>query len=156
MMAKLTHAELMVAASVGVMRCVAARKNGSKPGRGIQSTGWSEAIEGAAGELAFAKAIDKHWKNMLSDRPNKRPDVAGYEVRMGTGHDYHCPIREDDDDDTKVAFITGNRGDYVVRGWIMARDGKRQEWFRSLAGREPQFYVPQSALTPFGTVGGTA
>ena len=145
---RLSHSELMTAAFAGVMRHVAARKKKAKQAYGQSSVGWSEHIEGAAGEKAFAKALNRYWSNELAATPNKKPDVANYEVRTRTRHDYDLVVRENDDE-SLVALVTGSCGDYMVRGWIRAGDAKRPEWFTSHADRPPQYYVPQSALKPF-------
>ena len=146
---RLTNSELLTAAFAGVMRHVAARKSGARQAYGQDSAGWSEHVEGACGEKAFAKAFGRYWSNELGESPNKRPDVADFEVRTRTRHTYELVIRANDADDARVALVTGMCGDYVIRGWIRAGDAKRQEWFTSHANRPPQYYVPQSALLPF-------
>lgn len=150
----LTPSEMLMAAQTGITRNIRAIVNGSRHAYGMSGAGWSEDIEGACAEMALAKALGIYWSNQLADRPNKKPDVGGFEVRLGSKDHYRLVIRKNDDDAARVAFLTGIRGEYRIRGWVIAGEVKRPEFWRSEAGREPQFYVPHSCLRPPETLPG--
>ena len=64
MRVELDGAEMMMAAQVGIRRHVAALVRGLPDRHGLDSSkndGWRIHIEGAAGELAAAKALDRYW-----------------------------------------------------------------------------------------------
>jgi hypothetical protein len=145
----LTWAEMLHGAQIGVFRQLAAYKNKSKPGYGIKGLGWNEAIHGALGELAFAKAMKVYWDNMLTKTPNKRPDVGGYEVKTISERDYRLIVRDNDDDEKLVALVYGDRSEFEVLGWIKCGDAKQVARVESHQGREPQYYVDQKHLKSF-------
>jgi len=140
----LTPKEMMRGAMVGVIRQIESLQHGfvDRAGAGLDE-GWQLHVEGALGELAFAKWRGIFWTGAGSI---KAPDVGGYGVRTRSNHGYELIIRDDDDDDRRFVLLTGRNGTYKVHGWIHAKDAKQERWRQTHGGRSPAYFVPQSAL----------
>ena len=140
----LTWAEVMQAANLGVMRQIAAMK-ASRPDRhGIDpANGWRAHIEGAAGEMAFAKALGLYFGSTINEF--KAPDVAGIQVRTRSNHDYELIVRADDADDLAYVLVTGSIPKFRVVGWST---GARAKTFQpqTYGGRPPAYFVPHTHL----------
>ena len=143
----LTPWEIVLAAQAGIMRQVENCKLNRQHKYGAnasEASDWQWHIEGALGEFALAKALQLHWNGKGRLRAL---DVGGVlDVRTATRPDSHLILHPDDPDDREFWLLTGRNGQYVVRGWIMGRDGKRQEFWRDPVGGRPAFFVPQGAL----------
>ena len=114
--------------------------------------GWSNHIEGAMAECALAMCLGEPW----NPAPLGKHDVAGMQCRMSTcrfpsGPEICMPLHSWDDDSDRYWLVVGSHGTYDVIGTIIARDGKRKEWWRKLTPddkRPPAYWVPSSALEP--------
>ncbi len=144
---ELSAGEIMCASLAGAMRGARARWKNRRDAHGFNGDGWGIAIEGAAAELAVAKAIDAHYDafDPLLDRD--RGDVAGLHVRSTQHLSGHLTIYRDDPNGTYVLVI-GRIPCFRVAGWIEKEDAIATErWWRSDI-RDPAFWVPQEALAP--------
>lgn len=107
-------------------------------------------VNGAAGELAAAKGLRLYWPGSTErgavDIP---PDV---QVRTRPRRDWDLAVHKTDADDERFVLVVGIIPVFDVVGWIWGRDAKRDEWFHARGPHDPEFWVPQSALTPFGAV----
>lgn len=146
---RLTWAELMQAAICGVMRHITSLrdKRPDRHGADLSGDGWSLHIEGAAGEIAFARARGCYWSSSVNTF--SLPDVGDVQVRTRSRHDYELIVRDCDKDGDVFALVTGRAPEFVVRGWIRGGDAKRKEWRREHGGREAAFFVPQAELHPW-------
>jgi len=136
--------EMMQGAFVGMMRQIenlSRRRDDAHCAR--PTDGWQLHVEGALGEMAFAKYLGIFWSGAHEFRGR---DVGGYEVRTRSRHDYDLIVHRNDADGAKFVLLTGINGRYIVRGWILGSDAKREEWWADPAGGRPAFFVPQSAL----------
>lgn len=105
-------------------------------------------IEGVAGEMAFCKAAGVPFPatiNTYRDQPDVPPDI---EVRTRSKHWHDLIVRTDDNPEYRVVLVTGSRGRYFVRGWILARAARRDEWWQTYGGGPGAWFVPQDALMP--------
>jgi hypothetical protein len=142
----LTNGELLTAASIGVRRHVQAMVRNRKDAFGCSDEdGWRCHIEGAAGEMAVAKALGVYWNGDVG--PLAPLDVGPYQVRTASGDSYRLLLTDADRDGDIFVLLTGVAPGFVIRGWIVARDGKRPEYIED-RGRGPRYFVPQSALRP--------
>lgn len=140
----LTCSEIHQAALVGAMRGAGAISRGLQSARGIKKTdSWWASIEGSLGELALAKYLNLFWNGSLRVGPG---DVGKLEVRTRSEHRYDLMIHKSDPDEAIVWLLTGAFGQYRVRGWIRAKDGKKAIYWRDPAGGRPTYFVPASAL----------
>lgn len=148
----LTDFELRMAAAVGVDRFLNAIQHGwrQRAGNADARGDWSQHIEGACGEVAVAKALGRYWNGSVGTF--KDGGDVGYRVQVRTRsrHDYDLIVRADDKDDDYFILVTGRAPAFVVRGYVLGHDAKREEWQRDHGGHGAAFFVPQTALTEFG------
>ena len=142
---ELSEAEMLQAAIVAVQRNVenifAGRHH--KFGAGSDN-GWTMHIEGAAGEMAFAKWADRYWSGSLGNL--KADDVGSVQVRTTSGHNNRLILHAEDPDDRRFVLLTGLAPRFIIRGWIWGRDAKQEKYWKDPAGGRPAFFVPQDDL----------
>lgn len=112
-------------------------------------TGWTAHIEGACGELVVAKALNRHWSGNIGDL--EADDVGPYQVRTTTyiGPNAKTRIHKGDADHKRFVGVSGRMPNYEILGWIVARDGKREEWWDDPTHENrPAYFVPRTALNP--------
>lgn len=148
----LTWHEVAMAAEVGRMRYLSAIKNGRVGRHGFDGGKWTEHIEGACGEYALAKYLGCHWDGSC-DAFNKA-DVGSLEVRTRSRHDWDLIVRVDAPDDSPFVLVTGSAPAFCIRGWILGRDAKRNEWLRNHGGYSPAYFVPAEQLRGIDEIGG--
>lgn len=140
--------ETMIAAYIGSCRQAGALNEGKRDKHGATADkAWSMHIEGAAGELAAAKALGIYWPATVGTYRDA-PDLANLEVRTRSRHDYDLIIREDDPDETIYVLVTGRCPEFQVHGWLYAGEGKQEQWLQTYGNRRPAWFVPQGALRP--------
>jgi hypothetical protein len=143
----LTPYESELAAGVGLRRHLSALRRGLVNHHGYKGDGWGDHIEAAGAELAVAKFLGRYWSGSV-DTFKASGDVGPYEVRWRSSTTYDLLIRPGDADDRPFFLVLGQFPTYRVVGWIMGRDGKREEWRQHYGDRPAAFFVPQSALHP--------
>lgn len=106
-------------------------------------------IEGACGELAYAKARGVYYVPKVNTF--KEADFGKkVQIRTRTDHSYDLLIRDNDDPEHFYVLVTGSLPTYRVVGWIKGSDAMAQpEWRKNWGGRGEAWFVPQSALKPF-------
>jgi hypothetical protein len=143
---KLTGSELYLAAQIGIARQMEAMRKGLPDKHGFDGLeGWTVHIEGAAGEMAVAKALGLFWNGSLNTFKTQA-DVQRLEVRTRSKHYYELLIRPNDDSDALFVLVTGRAPDFEVKGWIRGSEAKKQEWLQNHGGRPPAYFVPHDAL----------
>jgi len=144
---KLNASEMMQAALIGVMRNVTNLRQGRVDAFGAESDrGWEYHIQGACGEYAVAKLLNAFYNGALGNLG--ADDVGNFQVRTRSKAHYELIIHPKDPDDRKFVLVTGCAPLFNVVGWIVGRDGKREEFWKDPAGSRPAFFVPHSALRP--------
>lgn len=146
---RLTFGEMWSAVAVGTARQLGAMK-ADKPescGADIRDR-WGSHIEGACGEMAFARAVNRYYGAPLGTYKQGGDGVGNIQVRTRSNHDYDLIVRPGDDLDARFVLVTGLAPDFVVRGWIRGRDAQRPEWIQEHGGRPPAWFVPQGSLLP--------
>ena len=142
----LTWFETQMAVGVGVSRQLECLKNGQKSFKIKGSGMWDPHINGALGELAFAKATGAYFSGSVNTFKSER-DVGNYEVRTAANHNLNLIIRPKDDDEHIFVLVTGTCPEYQVRGWIYGKDAKKDEFKRSPQNGGPSaFFVPPTEL----------
>lgn len=143
----LTPYELEMAAIQGMRRQIEAVQKGLGHIAGYEGIGWDIHIEGAAGELAFAKAINRYWSGSVNTFKTGG-DVGALQVRTRSKHSYELLVRDGDRDDDLFVLVTGTAPHFKVWGWIYGRDAKRPEWKQTHGNRPAAYFVPHGALIP--------
>ena len=133
-----------MATEVGVRRQIASLRKGSPDKHGYEGEGWNIHIEGACGEMAFAKAMNIYWDGSVNTYHH--PDVGGWQVRTRSRDGYELLVRENDADDTPFVHVTGRCPVYVIHGWILGREAKQSRWLKTYGDRPPAYFVPVSSL----------
>lgn len=140
----LTASEMFMAAQAGLMRQIENIKRKRQPRYGANiEADWQVNIEGALGEYAVARFLGIHWAGKGIFRGF---DVGELEVRTASRDTYRLILHPDDHDDHCYYLVTGLNGTYRIRGWILGREGKRNEFWQDPGTGRPAFFIPQSAL----------
>ncbi len=144
----LTPSELIHASGVGARRHAANLIAGRHDRHGAPPD-WSVHIEGAAGELAAAKALNLYWPASVDFRERQAGDLpGGIEVRT-TSHATGCLLlHPEDKDDRRYILVTGRAPSFEVRGWCLGSEGKHQQFWKDPAGNRPAFFIEQKYLRP--------
>lgn len=146
----LTPAELLVAATVGVARHIQALKERRPDRHGARcDDGWSLHIEGAAGEMAAARAMGRYWDAPVGTY-RVGGDIGELQVRTRSDPSYELLIRPNDRDSDVFVLVTGRAPYFTVHGWITGADAKQAQWVKTHGGRPPAYFVPHAALRPLG------
>ena len=147
---RLERYECILAAEVGMRRHLAALWDQRADRHGFTGDGWGIHIEGAAGEMAFAKSSDMYWSGSVNTF-NGGGDVGhNIQVRTRSSHDFDLIIRSGDSDDSVFVLVTGAIPDFWVRGWLWGREGKIDRYLQNHGGRPPAWFVPSRNLRPLG------
>ena len=119
------------------------KKRGDRYGANKQGNGWQIDIVGALGEMALAKALGFYWegKGRLS-----APDVGPLQVRTCSDNRHHLLLHPGDDDDRRFYLVVAKTPHFEIAGWILGRDGKRDEFWQERVQGRPAYFVPPSAL----------
>lgn len=144
----LTWAEVEIAARVGLERQIASMRNSLRDKHGYEGSGWNIHIEGAAGEMALAKMLDRYWDGSVGAF-KKGGDVGKIQVRTRSQPDYDLIVRDDDADDSWFVLVLGRIPHFTVVGYIKGADAKLPEFLQDYGGRPPAYFVPQQSLKAF-------
>jgi len=157
MTVQLTEQELIMGAMQGVLRRVKAiMKNRSdnvsgRPTSERDIDSWDVDIEGALGEMAFAKYRDLYWSGAADFGEG---DVGDTEVRTTKYANGHLLLYPSSAHNKRFALMIGSLGSYKVAGWLSGKDGKQPKFWREMgsgSGRRA-FMVPQDELKPVPVV----
>lgn len=148
----LAWSEILIAAQVGIMRNVQALKEEWDKTKGDPRENWTNNIEGACGEQATAKHFGMYWDGRLGDP--SADDVGPYQVRTNASRRLDDMIlRPWDKDDKPYISVLSFTPWFIICGWLMCRDGKKEKWLRvGTPGRPPCYFVPRSELHPLSTL----
>jgi hypothetical protein len=107
---------------------------------------WGTDIEGAAAELAFAKARGHYYDSYVGvNYARQAGDVGRTQVRS-TWHDHGClTVYNSDPDDAPFVLMVGMIPTFRIAGWLYGREAKQPRWWQPHL-RKPAFFVPQQAL----------
>lgn len=142
--------EVLMAGGVGLQRHVEAIRNNlpNRYGAETAKSGLALHVEGACGELAFARVCNRYWSGSVNTF-GEGGDVGKVQVRTRSSHDYDLLVRPADaSDDTVFVLVTGLMPHYRVHGWVTGASARNPAWLKSYGGRAEAYFVPQSRLTP--------
>lgn len=143
----LTRSEIERAARVGCERQIDNLLNELKDAHGAPtSEGWQRHIEGTIGEQSLAKCIDRYWSGNFGDL--QAADVGPYQVRSTIYSTGRLRLHPTDKDDELFVLATGIPPTITIRGWLFAREGKKQEFWSAPQKDRWAFFVPQKFLHP--------
>lgn len=142
--------EVEAAALIGARRRIENIFNNGEPdGHGAPTDdNWQRQIEGACGEIAFAKAVGRYWPASINTFKTG-DDVVGCQVRTRSKHWYDLLIRKDDPPNKRYVLVTGTTPHFQVWGWLWGYEAQQEEYLREINNDRPaQYFVPKSALRP--------
>ena len=147
----LTWDDVETASYVGLRRFLAARQNGTAQNYGKLANGEGaieQDIYGAVVEFAIAQYFNLNWRSQVGRRYIGKVDVGGcIEARSARRITDSLLLHPPDDDDLPFVLGVVERLPVVeLCGWIFARHGKQEEYWRDPIGNRPAFFVPQSVL----------
>lgn len=138
--------EIEMVAAVGVRRrCASLDRLADRHGYSGENA-WEQDIQGAAAELAVAKATNRYWDGSFNTY--KRGDVGSVQVRSTKRPDGCLIVRPSDPADAVYFLVVGEIPEFTVVGWIMGENAKLERFEKAPGGRPPAFFVPQRYLTP--------
>jgi len=147
----LTPPEMTLALMVGGLRQVTNLRDGRRDAHGARrDRGWQLHVEGAAGELAVAKALNLYWSGRLGCL--RASDVGALQVRTTPCNGYRLVIHPEDPDDARFIFVVGMVPCFRLAGWLYASEGKRREWWDDPVGGRPAYFIPETALHAMDTL----
>jgi hypothetical protein len=138
--------EVKMGAAVGMDRHIAALDRRLPDRHGFTGDGWKVHVEGALGELAVAKALNRFWNGSVNTF--KGGDLGRLQVRTRSRHDYDLIVRDSDADDEYFMLVTGQCPSYQVHGYIKGADAKQPQWLQTHGDRPAAWFIPKDALTP--------
>jgi hypothetical protein len=140
----------MIACQAGVMRRVGDIKDGKamNPTYGVgQDDAWTCDIEGAAGEMAVAKWMRTYWNGNIGNL--KADDVGPFQVRTTAHPRGRLCLHKRDNPDKTFIHVRGVAPSFELVGWIVAREGMLEDYWKDPTGRERwAYFVPNAALRP--------
>lgn len=152
---ELVDREIAYATSVGEARETESRSSGrTHLAKMDPAEGMANDIFGAVGELAVAKGMNRYWFPGVNTFKTAG-DVGDWEVRARRNHAHGLPIRPRDRDNSGGVFIlvTGGLISWRIQGWIIGRDGMKDEWMKYYAGRPGAWFVEQEHLLDMAELG---
>lgn len=144
----LAPAELAMGAILGVSRQIGAIRAGKPDQHGLDpANGWSAHIEGALGEMAVARALGVYFLPTIGTY-KAGGDIGALQVRTRSRHNYDLIVRPGDRDGDVFILVTGVAPRYLVRGWCIGAEAKKERYRQVYGGRPPAFFVPAGDLLP--------
>lgn len=151
---ELSHSEIIHAVFGGAMRQIEniidpARRRQDKHGA-EHVDGWGAHIDGALGELAFAKSRGAYWAGVGLFRGPDLEFVGGQtriQIRTSPSHAGSLIVRTTDDDGDAFVLVTGRIPTFRIRGWLYGYEAKKPiHWTDKNTGRPPAWFVPADQL----------
>lgn len=151
----LTGSEILHVCHAALLHRAAAIKHGHGPRYGFEINGrepWSNEIHSLGAEYVVARYFGTFWRGgIVAADMAIAGDVVGYQVRS-TQYDHGgLLLHREDPDDCRFVLVTGQMPSYVIRGQLIARDGKLDRYWNARLPT-PAFLVPQSDLDPVDPV----
>jgi hypothetical protein len=142
----LTWAEAEIAVTLGARRQLESLQKGLKDSYGFDGAdGWTVHIEGAAGEIAFAKHYGIY--PVYSVGTFKAPDFGkNIQIRTRSNRKYDLLVRPDANDDDIYVLVLGKMPEYMIWGWMQAKEAKKEGWLETYGGRPPAYFPQKEFL----------
>lgn len=152
---KLTATEVALAANVGIKRWEAATLSQREDSGAALSVEDSLLfhIQGAAGELAAAKALDLYAPLHVNEYRSGRSDLGyGIEVRYTPKETNSLFLKEWDKDDRVFILVRGKIPELNIVGWIKGSEGKLPQFKDTRGNQLTGYFVDDSSLHGIGSL----
>lgn len=142
--------EEAVAKEVGKRRQEESLKEGKPDAHGFLGNGLQIHVEGACGEMAFAKWSGRYWSCSVNTYKDGG-DVGKIQVRTRSKSWYELIVRKNARDDDLFVLVTrqpdrDQQPTFDIVGWYFARDAKQERWLQTHGDRPAAYFVPQIVL----------
>lgn len=148
---KLNYEECLFAAEIGCKRQVESIFANLKSSLTNGSAGWNEHIEGAAAELAYAKAAGVEWQAGVNTF--KAGDVGDVQVRSTRLTNGRLIVRPRDPTNALYVFVRGEIPNFTIVGSIRGSDAKSDRYLFNPPGKsgntKAAYFIPTDELTDF-------
>lgn len=142
----LSESEMAVARLIGRMRHQDAAAKGRKDVVADIGNSLDRHINGAAGEMAVAKAIGRYWDADIV-RFKGADILPDLQVRWGSWHNGDLIVRDDDDPGCLYYHVTGSpEGLMCVHGFIDGWAAMCECFRKNPGGYKPAYCVPHAEL----------
>lgn len=116
---------------------------------------WDNHIQGAAGEMAFARAFNLYWSYSVN-KFKVEGDVCGIEIKTRLKHSYDLLIRPGDPKGRRNVLVTGMIPHLRIHGWLHDDECRLDKYWRDdiakSKNRPPAWFIPKNVLNPLETV----
>jgi len=147
---KLTRYDTFCAATVGAKRQAESLYKKLPDKHGFDGAdGWTIHIEGAAGELAVAKALNLFWDGTVNTFKRGGDIGDKLQVRTRSKDYYDLLIRQNDKDEDIFVLVVGQIPNFKVVGWMRGVDAKQEKYSQTYGNRPSAYFVPQKDLNSF-------
>lgn len=136
----LNESELLLATMVAAMRHAQNLSRGRTEAHGAEGGSVDPHITGAIGECAVAKHLNRFWSGALGEMRAK--DVGRIQVRSSKLPNPSLILHPGDPDEDRFVLVSVRGNAVVLLGWIVAKDGKQERFWRTDTGR-PAFFVTE-------------
>ncbi|MCK9459649.1 MAG: hypothetical protein M0R80_08425 [Proteobacteria bacterium] len=133
---------------VGTSRYNQAKLQGKKNSHGLkcdEAESLQHNIDGAKGEVAFAKALNLYYSGSVNTFKSGG-DVGKIQVRTRGKDYYDLLVREDDRNGDTFVLVLGCPPLYQIIGYIDGKHAKNKRYLKAYGDREPAYFVPQGCL----------
>ncbi len=151
----LTPEESTYACSIGELRHQEAIRQGRPDQHGAVGSSYDAGLkmhqDGAAGELAAAKALGRPWAATVNTYKRGGDLGENVQVRLRRKLYYDLIVRKGDRPDDYYILVLRElpATKFWVVGWIQGKDAQRDEWWNNYGGYGGAWFVPQNCLTRF-------
>ena len=147
----LTVGELHLAAQNGCLRQIESMSRNLPDKHGFDGPGWNIHVEGAAGEIAAAKALNMYWGGTVNTFKSIG-DIGKLEIRTTSVKNNRLIVRNKDSDDAVFVLVVGSTPTFEVVGWMLGKDAKQSKYVSAPGGRPPAYFVPREDLNSLDTL----
>lgn len=151
MRVRLTRYEVQLGAQIGVARRIEAIALDLKDRNGFSGDSWGANIEGALGEMAVAKGLGRYFDATVNTFKSGG-DIGPYQVRTRPHEAFELIVREDDREGDVFILVTGSAPFYDIKGWILGRDARRDDWWKGFGNKPKAWFVPLENLNALETL----
>lgn len=144
--------EVRYAGAIGFERALTSARDGRQERlagnrSAYRNRTWTEHIEGACAELAFAKARGLYWDASVNRFRGDGGDVGDIQVRSVANVQRRLLVRMGDPDDAVFVLVVGVTPSYTIAGWLWGREAKQDEFLTDAGNYGQQaYFVPADRL----------
>lgn len=138
--------EAWIGIGIGAARNWRGVNLGAKHKYDFEGDPWQKHIEGACGEIAAYKSVNKFWSACITKFKEPGGDGGPWEVRTRSEQYYDHLIRPDEPDAPAHILVLGAQPRFRVVGWLYGWEAKLYKLETKGTRRPPAHFPPQEEL----------